>query len=259
MSRLHRLQDQLQAHILRGDDAVRDAIVGTARVGADVRLGIYASAYRLRLVEALDTDYPGLHALAGDQSFDQMCRAYIDAHPSAFRSLRWFGHRFAEFLRATEPFSRQPAFAEMAAFEWAMSDVFDAADVELATVADMAAVPADGWPALRFGLQGSVRRLDLRWNVATIWKSIDAGIEPPPLVEQSHPVGWLVWRQELRTQFRSLEVDEAWALDALRRGATFAELCEGLTEWIDAAQVAVHAAGRLKRWLEDGLIRRLEI
>ncbi len=52
-------------------------------------------------------------------------------------------------------------------------------------------------------------------------------------------------------------MDEAFALDALLRGETFGAICEGLTEWIDAQNVAVHAAGLLRQWLTDGLIHEI--
>lgn len=258
MTRLRDIESLFQSHILRGDDGIRSLVVGSGEVSTDVRLGIYANAYRLRLIEALDTDYPGLHTLAGDEAFDAMCRAYIDTHPSPFRSLRWFGDRFAEFLRTTEPYADYPVFAEMAEFERALSDAFDAADSDLRTAADMSAVPPDRWPALRFSPHDSVRRLDLRWNVPPVWKAVDAGDPPPEPEASEHPVAWLVWRRDLVTRYRSLDVDEAWALDALMRGENFAVLCEGLAEWVDPQNVATHAAALLKRWLDDGLIRRID-
>src|SRR4030042_464526 len=159
------LQSAFQGFILANDPAIRNDVVGTAKVDIARRLAIYADAYRLRLIEALDTDYPGLHTMAGDQEFDRLARAYIDAQPSAFRSLRWFGNRLSEFLRATTPYSDYPVYAEMAAFEWAMSDAFDAADSTVAAVDDMAVLPPDVWPGLVFALHASVQRLDLRWNV----------------------------------------------------------------------------------------------
>ena len=253
--RLAQLQQAFQAYVLGGEPAIRDRIVGTARVDVDTRLGIYANAYRLRLLEALGTDYPGLKAMAGDDEFDRLGHAYIDTHPSQLASLRWYGDRLAGFLRTTAPWRDYPVFAEMAAFEWAMSDAFDAEDSVPATVDDMAAIAPDRWPELTFMLHASVRRLDLRWNVPTVWQALVAGDEPPPLATGEHPVAWLVWRHELLTHFRSLAVDEAWALDALQRGETFAAICAGLCEWIDAPYVAAHAAGLLKQWLIDGLIR----
>ena len=273
---LRRLQEDFQGYLLALDARMHPHVLGSAQVSAEERLAIYADAYRLRLLEALDTDYPGLHAVLGDDDFDAMGRAYIAAHPSPYFSLRWFGDRLSEFLRTTEPYSRYPVFAEMAAFEWAQSAAFDAADSEIASIADMAAVPADAWPGLTFAPHASLRRLDLRWNVPAVWKAIDAaqgrasvaggrmpgataGQEPPALEESDYPIAWLVWRQDLLTYFRSLNVDEAWALDALQRGKNFASICQGLTEWIDAQNVAVHAAGLLKQWLSDGLIREIRI
>lgn len=257
MKKLPVLQAVFQDFILNQDPAIHAEITGTARVDAATRLGIYANAYRLRLMEALDTDYPGLHTIAGDDEFERLGRAYIDAHPSTFRSLRWFGDRMSDFLRTTNPYRDYPVFAEMAAFEWAMSGVFDAADTPPATVDHMAMIAADAWPVLRFVPHDSVRRLDLRWNVPTVWKAIDAEQDPPALEESDIPIAWLIWRRDLRTWFRSLDVAEAWALDALRRGEPFGGICEGLTEWIDAENVAARAAGLLKRWLGDGLIREI--
>ena len=259
MSALRQLQEDFQGYLLKLDGRMNPHVLGTAQVGAEERLAIYANAYRLRLLEALGTDYPGLHSVLGDDEFDAMGRAYIAAHPSPYFSLRWFGDRVSEFLRTTEPYSKYPVFAEMAEFEWAKSDAFDAADSQVADVHNMAGIPPDAWPGLRFTPHSSLRRLDLRWNVPVVWKAVDAGQEPPELEENEYPIAWVVWRQDLLTYFRSLEVDEAWALDAMRRGETFAAICEGLTEWIDAQNVAMHVAGLLKQWLTDGLIKEISV
>ena len=254
MSSLRRLQEDFQGYLLARDARMHSHVIGSAQVSAGERLAIYADGYRLRLLEALDTDYAGLHTLLGDEEFDAMGRAYIAAHPSTHFSLRWYGDRMSEFLRTVAPYSRYPVFAEMAAFEWAKCDAFDAPDTALCSVTDMAAIPPDAWPGLTFVAHISLTRLDLRWNVPTVWKAIDAEEESPALLENEYPIAWLVWRQDLLTYFRSLSVDEAWALDALQRGENFAAICEGLCEWVDAQNVAAHAAGLLKQWLTDGLI-----
>lgn len=66
-----------------------------------------------------------------------------------------------------------------------------------------------------------------------------------------------MWRQDLDIHWRSLSVDESWAIDAWCSGACFAELCEGLCEWIDPGQVAAHAAALLKGWISAGLVTAL--
>jgi hypothetical protein len=61
----------------------------------------------------------------------------------------------------------------------------------------------------------------------------------------------------MKTHWRSLEVHEAWAIEQASNGANFAEICEGLLEWIDAQQVALVGAGFLKQWVSDELIVNL--
>ena len=263
MNHLRRLQEDFQRHVMVPDDRTEThmgtQVVSTASAAASERLDIYVAAYRLRLLEALATDFPGLHTLTGDDEFDRLGRAYIDACPSHHFSLRWYGHGVAEFVRRTPPYAAHPVLADMAEFEWAMSLAFDAADSSVVTFADMAMLPPAAWADLRLLPHASVQRINLQWNVPTLWKSIQAEQAPDAPVQAEHPVGWVLWRQELNTYFRSLTVDEAWAIDALLVGENFPGLCAGLCEWIDPQNAPAHAAGMLKRWVQDGMIRAIVV
>jgi len=254
MSPLKDLQADFKSFLLRGDERMLDRVIGSAKVSAPRRLAIYYDAYRLRLLEALDSNYPVLHAWMGDDEFEQIGLAYLEAHPSTHFSLRYFGHRLSEYLASAETYRDKPYLAEMAALEWAMSEAFDAQDSPVVGLDAMASIPPEAWPEMRMALHASVRRLDLRWNVPTIWKTIKEEQAPGEVAAGEWPEPWLVWRQDLKIFFRSLSVDEAWAIDAARAYEPFASICEGLVEWIDAQNVALHAAGLLKRWMIDGMI-----
>jgi hypothetical protein len=254
---LRELQELLQSHLLTGDPRIVPHIVGTPRVNAPARLGIYSDAYRLRLLEALRVDFPALHTLAGDAEFERIGRAYIDAHPSGHFSIRYFGRHLATFLQRTDRWREQPVFAEMAAFEWALGLSFDAADSPPIGVADVAAIPPDAWAHMRLDLHPSLQRLDLLWNVPGLWKAIDEEQPPQAPVAADHPLAWVIWRRDLKTFFRSAPVDEACALDLLRQGECFATLCEGLCEWIDETRAAAQAALYLRRWVQDGLVSHI--
>lgn len=99
-------------------------------------------------------------------STDPSC-AYIDAHPSEYPSIRWFGRHLNAFLRQTSPYAAQPVLAEMVAFEWPQGEVFDAEDSAAVTVEEMACFPRlpgrpCAWPCIpRCGaciLNGMYRR-----------------------------------------------------------------------------------------------------
>ncbi|MGH8672482.1 MAG: hypothetical protein ACREUA_10685, partial [Burkholderiales bacterium] len=80
---------------------------------------------------------------------------------------------------------------------------------------------------------------------------------PPTRSEAAVP--WALWRQDLKTYYRSLAADEAWAIDAVLAAQSFAQICDGLCRWHDEDRVATHAAGMLKRWVGDGMIRSLAL
>lgn len=257
---LRSLQERLHAYLLNpaGVDMV-DLVVSTPRASAEVRLNIYAESYRLRLIEALETDFPALYALLGEEEFARLGRAYIDAYPSHHFSIRWFGQHLSCFLTETLPYQEQPWLYEMAAFEWALGEAFDAAVSSVVGYDALAALPAAAWPGMYLEAHPSVRRLDLRFNVPAQWKALSEGEGLPPPVASDYPIGWLIWREGLHTFFRSLPVDEAWAIDALLQGGSFAAICEGLCEWNAEEEVALRAAGLMKDWVHNGLITKIQL
>ncbi|HEX7965771.1 MAG TPA: DNA-binding domain-containing protein [Gammaproteobacteria bacterium] len=253
MSKLLTLEQDFKDCMLANQVDMGGHVVGTARASAEERVKVYVEGYRLRLLEVLQDNFTGLHGLLGDAQFDEMGRAYIDAHPSTHPSVRWFGRQLAGFLRDIAPYSAHPHLAEMAAFEWAQGLVFDSADIASLDMQALAAVPPEDWARVGFGFHPSVQRLDLAWNVPKLWQALEAE-ETPPEPDASKPGSWLLWRKDLTTHWRSLGPDEAWMLDAARGGRRFGELCEGLCEWHAADSVALQAASYLKLWLSDGLV-----
>ena len=254
MTALAALQRRFQAAVLHGERAFERDVEGNARADARRRIGIYEEAYRLRLAKTLADNYPGLVRLLGERRFEELAGRYIARHPSSFRSVRWFGDRLPEFLAAEEECRERP-WVEMARADWAMTLAFDAADEACVGEQAMTAFAPQQWGALTFRLHPSVQRLDLEWSVLPFRRAVrdDAPEVEAPQRSES-PRAWLIWRRALDVHFRCMDVDEAWALDAARRGETFAALCAGLTEWVDEGHAAERAASFLKRWLLDELI-----
>ena len=99
------LQRAFQDYVLTSHPGFTGQVRDTSKADRVTLLDVYRDGYALRLIEVLESDYPGLLAMAGPADFDVMARAYIAAHPSHFRSVRWFGGKLAEFLAATPPFN----------------------------------------------------------------------------------------------------------------------------------------------------------
>ena len=254
MTRLPQIQDAFQSYLLRGDDAVEGLVVGTERVPVETRLRIYGDGYGSRLIEALQASFPVLSELLGEVDFAALGTAYVRTHDSPFFSIRYYGNALADFL-ATEPeYAGAPVLADLARWEWMMTEVFDAADADAVSVADLAHLAPEAWAELRFGLHPSVRRLGLSWNAPQIWNAVSDKEEPPEVEISAAPIQWVLWRHELRTYFRSLQPGEAGALEAVRDGQSFGELCALLSTEFGEDAAPARAAGFLRSWVESGML-----
>ena len=65
----------------------------------------------------------------------------------------------------------------------------------------------------------------------------------------------LLWRKDLRSQFRLLDNLEASALTLMRGGATFEQLCAAMVQRLGEEAGVVAAGTMLGRWMTDALIR----
>ncbi len=259
MSDLARLQAGFQSAVLDGDTAFEQDIVSTARVDARRRVDIYSQAYRLRLIEVLQENYPGLHVLLGTDRFATLARRYVEATPSTYRSARWYGGGLADFVEQCIDTESRTLLIEMARTDWAMGLAFDAADTASITADELASVSPGQWGALVFDFHPSLQRLDLLYDTPPMRGRLVAGESVDAPEPRDAPRAWTFWRMALRVHYRSLDVDEALALDAAREGAPFADLCAGLTEWIDEQNAPMRAVELLKQWLVDGMITRFRM
>ncbi|HKE92868.1 MAG TPA: DNA-binding domain-containing protein, partial [Povalibacter sp.] len=66
---LAQLQRAFLQHVVNGDTAVADHVESSAAVPVATRLAVYADAYRLRLVDALASNYPRMQQLLGRDAF----------------------------------------------------------------------------------------------------------------------------------------------------------------------------------------------
>jgi len=263
---LAELQQQFQAAILHAELGVPAFIAARGPATAAEGFQVYRDAYCLRLIEALAADFPALQASLGEAGFDRLGRAYIAAAPSDQFSIRWFGRHLPGFLAESPDYAARPALQDLALFEWALSEAFDAPEPgqsEAATAVQpephpslyqqLAAIPAADWPVIKLHFHPGIRRLELHYNAPQIWLAADQH-QPLPAFEPVPQQAWIIWRHQLKLLFRSLSPPEAFAIDAFRHGQCFAEVCSDLCHWLEAAEVAPKAAGFLQAWLADGWV-----
>lgn len=248
------LQDVFQQAILTGDPAVLDEIEDGPRCSRAELFDVYGHAYGARLVEVLTGEFEALAAFLGEDAFDEAARAFIALYPSTHRNARWVGRDLPAFLARAEPYAARPVLAELAAFEVALSDAFDAADAPVLALTDLTAVPPEAWGALRFTVHPSARRLDLATNAGALWSTVRERRAATEAMILSEPDRLIVWRQDTTPRFRAMGAEEAMLFDEAGRGASFAQLCTLSATYDDPNGAAGRAAGYLAGWLQSELL-----
>jgi hypothetical protein len=255
---LQQTQLRFQRYVIDDAGDVVNDIAGPDAKFRSARLKIYQDAYRLRLIEALATDYELLKAFVGEQAFDEIARDYIAAQPSVFRNLRWFGGGLADFLHTVPRYASHGVLIDLAEFEWTLGLAFDAPDAPALAFDQLTALPLADWPRVTFSAHPSLHLIRPRWNVTAIWHALNDGAEvPAPTSGEPTPI--VIWRKELSPRFRSMDADEAALWLSIRAGTTFAAACEELAVRVDADAAPHRAAGLLRSWVDDGWLTRFEL
>ncbi len=256
MTTLKELQETFQRGILARDDKILSEVNDSGKERREVLFDVYRNGYVARLAEIMGEDYERTHEYLGDARFAQLIKDYIAANPSDQKSARWFGRHLPAFIGRTEPYSHHPELIELATLEKMLNDAFDAADAELLTVADLAAVPPEKWPALKFAPHPTAARLTFRTNVAEIWSALREETAPPKPLRLPEPSPLIVWRQDFMARFKPMSAEEAMMWDEAVKGVRFGVLCEMVATFGGEDDAELRAASYLKDWIDMGMLSK---
>ena len=234
------LQRAFQAHLLSGDDTIAALVDPAMRRG----LPVYGYAYRATLRAALRDIFEKTLLWLGDAAFDAAADAYIDATPSSSWTLSDYGGGFPAAL--TAKFVGDAEVGELAWLDWALRHAFSAAGVP---ATDPTQLAATDWERAHLELAAHVGFRRIRTNVIEVWN----GLPDTPLAAAAldPPIGLVVWRSGLSPEFRSADLVEIDAMQALVDGMSFAQMCAALAEGgADAGGIGQ----MLGRWLDDELV-----
>lgn len=190
-------------------------------------------------------------ALLGPDQFDHIAANYLEDFPSQQPSVRHLGRAFAEFLRRREDMPK--CVADLAELEWARVEVFDAPDAECATIEDLVSVLADEWPALRFQSIPAMQTLRAQYPVHRLWSGDES------LEVSAAETSLRVWRKnDYEVLHAPMDARESAALHKMISCEPFAAICETFAD-LPETVAARETTGLLARWIEDGIIRRINL
>ena len=248
---LYAMQMRFAQAIVEAEQGECEDLDARGPVQPSTGLGVYRHAYRQRLIEALQSDHETLTAALGEERFTELVRKFIEAYPSQYFSLRYFGDKLPVFMREQ---AMEPIHIDLARFERTLLDAFDAPEVPSRLAVDaLTGLEAEQWPQLQVCFHPSVRGLEFNTNAMEWWHARKAERAWP---EAKDIKGFaLIYRNSERlTEFRSVDALEREMFLVMNKGGNFAEACEALTQQLPFSQVPPAAGAILRRWLESGVV-----
>ena len=139
------LQAEFTTSLLRAEFPAPRGIV--VRPGADPahRFSVYRNNVVSGLVRALESRFPVVERLVGEEFFRAMAQVFVAEDPPRSPVLFRYGTTFPDFVARFEPASAVPFLADVARLELARGRAYHAADVRPLALEDFAPLDNTTW------------------------------------------------------------------------------------------------------------------
>lgn len=243
-----------QAAALVPPERLGDVVRPSATLDPAERVGIYHDMYEMRMGEALETDYPGLHHFLGPKRWARLVKGYLQAHPSTSYTLNVLGTHLADFVHTAPGVSHAGFCRDLARLEWAITEAFDADETPVLGEAELSAVPPEAWESARLVPTAAFRLLALDYNAGAYLDSMRGDEHDHPLPRRRP--SWVV---VCRREFAVYRVDLTRAgfrlLEALASGRTVGEAVESCLKRSRPRPTGEEIFAWFREWARSGVFQ----
>lgn len=206
------------------------------------RLELYHRQYWFRLLDSMAEDFPTLKRLLGEETFWRLVEAYLEAVPSQSYTLRHLGSRLADFAAQHPALAgKHPRHAiELARLEYAVCEVFEAADEPVIEPDRLAVTP--------LSLQPHLKLFGLTTPVDALWRLADDAVIPEEWLREPEAGSAFyvaVFREDYRLRVERLPREAFLLLCGIQRTGALQTALEACGLDADAPE---EFAGRVRDW-----------
>ncbi|WP_394177540.1 DUF2063 domain-containing protein [Yoonia maritima] len=176
------------------------------------RFDVYRNNVAVSLSDALETAFPVIHKLVGDQFFRAMAGVYLRKHPPSSPLMMFYGEKMPQFLRRFPPAQSLPYLPDIAKLELAMRRAYHAADTKAVDPQALAALAPDTLLASRLRLAPSIQVLTSDYPIHGIYRANTTNDAPKPVMQ---PEAVLITRPGFDPQINLIDGSSANCIKAL--------------------------------------------
>lgn len=199
----------------------------TSRTGTNDprRYAVYRNNVTVSLVRAMQSNFPSIVRLLGEEFFSAMAQVYIAAHPPRSRLMFEYGEDFPAFLETFAPTQPYPYLPDVARIEQAWRQAFHETDAPVLDAGSLAQISPDNLPALRLHSHPSARLIRSQWAAGTIFVANRTAAATASIVPDAGE--WvLVTRPKLDCEVRVLDFASGLFIQTLIAGETLGDCVE---------------------------------
>ena len=209
------------------------------------RVGVYQGMYLMRMVEALQNDFPAVAHFLGEAPFLDLVTRYVAVHPSRSYTLNRLGDHFPEFIRKSRLVRTKGFVADLARLEHLVTEVFDSPESPAWPADEVARIPEEAWEGAILQPIGALRLGAFSYAANAYFQSVKEENHDHPATDR-RPTWVAVYRKNYEVWRLDLSKPAYDFLGALVKGRPFGKAVA------EAARGLQGSAGeRLFRWLRD--------
>ena len=217
MPSLREFQDSFGA-AMRGAPLVVEPIVAADPIPAERRVDVYRNNIYASLIDGLEQAFPVVLQLVGQEFFRAMAREFLRDHMPERGTLIGFGDGLPEFLDRFPPVASLPYLSDVARFELMWLRSYHAADDPPVTREELAAVPTEDLPELRFKVHSSLQTLKSHVPILSLWRAHQPGQDAASFDLAQEAESVLLLRTNLAVVAHEVDEGDIAFIDSLRAG-----------------------------------------
>jgi hypothetical protein len=208
-------QDAFRAGLLDPETPAPIGLQNPDGAQATKRFDVYRNNVAVSLSDALETAFPVIRKLVGDNFFRAMAGVYLRKHPPKSPLMMFYGDAMPQFLRRFSPAQSLSYLPDIAKLELAMRHAYHAADSQSVDPQVLGALAPDALLASRLRLAPAVHIVASDFPIHAIYLANTMPDAPKPVMQ---PESVLITRAGFDPQIHLIDKAAANCISALIDG-----------------------------------------
>lgn len=221
------------------------------------RIAVYRRMFVLRMVDAMEIDYPAVKHFFGEEKFHEVVMEYVGKYPSHSYTLNHLGRKFPQFINESSLEQKEFLF-DLSRLELALTENMDAPESPILKRDNLESMRLEEWERASLLPIAALELMEFDYPVAEYLRAVMDEESTPSFIEKEK--NWIVvYRKNYTTWFKQLMHEEYVLLQELCKGTPLTKSFDILVERFPDKQQAFehHVFDWFSDWVGRGMFSKV--